>query len=169
MSMLTGKCDLYDHVYMIGTRGTNDEMSMKEKFNIFHKRTGGKLYQSIKIELNKRNIEFYLEKDKNKLKKTEEGYEYMGDTYKNLSQINKRGFYTDRVIEFDDMLELLPYLGYIIASAVSDSEKEIIYISKNEYNVERELEAMKLGYERSFPKYHKEAYKDLVKEILGEN
>lgn len=168
MSLLTGKCDVMDHVYMIGSKGTTDEMSMKEKFDIFHKRTGGKLYQDVKVELTKHNIDFFLEKEKNKLKKVENGYEYFGQFYKTLNALNKRGFWTTRTIYFDDMLELFPYLGYIIATAASDKNKETIFISQHEYNVERELEALTHGYEFTFPKYHKEAYKKLLKETLKE-
>ena len=39
MSILTGKCDLYDHVYMIGSKGTTDNMTKKEMFEVFKQRT----------------------------------------------------------------------------------------------------------------------------------
>ena len=168
MSSLTGKCDVMDHVYMIGSKGTNDNMSMKEKFDIFHKRTGGKLYQNIEVKLNKHNVDFFLEREKSKFRKVENGYEYFGKVYKTLNALNKHGFWTTRTIYFDDMLELFPYLGYIIAAAASDKNKETVFISEHEYNVQRELEAFEYGYEASFPKYHKEAYKELLKKILKE-
>ena len=168
MSCLTGKCDLYDHVYMIGSKGTNNDMSMKEKFEIFHKRTGGKLYQNVKVDLTKKNIDFFLEKEKNKLKKVDGGYEYFGKVYKTLNQLNKHGFWTTRTIEFNDMLELFPYLGYIIGSMASDSKKETIFISSDDYNVIRELEGFEYGYEHKISQHTKDTYKDLFKKTLKE-
>ena len=166
MSRLTGKCDLYDHIFTIGSKGTTNEMSMKEKFDIFHKRTNGEISQHVKVDLNKHNIDFFLEREKAKIQKVDKGYNYYGRFYKTLDQINREGFYTSRKIYFDDMLELLPYLGYIIACGAFSGDKEYITLSQHEYNVQRELEALKNGYEFNFPKYHKKAYKNLIKEML---
>ena len=56
MSKFSGKCDLYDHIMMEKTypdsKNPNILISNElECFEIFKKRTGGKLYQHLKIEL----------------------------------------------------------------------------------------------------------------------
>ena len=76
-----------------------------------------------------------------------------------MNSLNKHGFWTTRTIEFNDMLELYPYLGHIISSAASDENKETIYISENDYNIQRELEALEHGYEYNIPDYVKDNYK----------
>ena len=167
MSLLTGKADLYDHVFMIGTRGTTDAMTLQEKFNLFKERTHGVLHQSVKVMLTKYNINYFLERDKEKLQKVADGYVYFGKLYKTLASLNKQGFYTFREIRFNDMLELFPYLGHIITTMASTGDGEFIFISEHDYNVERELECLQAGLDYEVSQYTKDAYKGVLQDILN--
>lgn len=167
MSLLTNKADLYDHVFKIGTKGTTDTMLLQEKFNLFKERTHGILRQNIKVKLTKNNIKYFLERDKDKLQKVDNGYIYIGKLYKTLASLNAQGFYTSREIHFNDMLELFPYLGHIIAAMSSTADEEFIWISEYDYNVARELERLQAGLDYEVSQYTKEAYKEVLQDILS--
>lgn len=135
MSKFSGRCDLYDHIYMIGCRGTDNNTSEKERFEIFKKRTGGLLHQRVLFNLDKYNIDKEIEIINNEKilckKKVNNRYRYyyFGEEYKTLKALNKRGYYCTIDLPFDTMLDLVKYYGYIISSMASDEDSEYIYIT----------------------------------------
>lgn len=147
MSKFTGKCDLYDHIYMIGSKGTDDSMTDLERFEVFKQRTGGKIYQTIPVELTKFNIEYFLANDE-QLVKTSDGYQYWGKTFKTLKQLNKHGYWTKRTIEFETMLDILPYVGNIISLLLSNEGHETVFISRKSYPEMRYDESLEYGHPR---------------------
>lgn len=164
MSKYTGKCDLYDHVFMIGCRGTTDDMSELEKFEIFKKRTGGVIYTHFPLELTKFNIdnEIKLVNNPDVLSRNEDGtYTYYLTKYKNLKQLNKHKYYAVKEIHFDDILDLFPYLTHIISMMGSDENSEHIYITYQDYNTMREEESRLFGHE-----YRNDFMKKYIKEDL---
>lgn len=145
MSKLSGKCDLYDHIYDIGCKGTTDEMSKMEKFNIFKQRTGGVIYQDIPLEVTKDNIDLLIEKD-NLLEKTDDGnYIYINRKYKTIKALNKAGYYYRRKIYFDTTMDIVEYLPYVIAVLSSGPDSEYVQIASRPYPEERYLENLKYG------------------------
>lgn len=170
MSKLTGKCDLYDHIYMLG-RDTNDSMSKLEKFNVFKQRTGGKMYQSVKVELTKYNVDYFLDNDNN-LTKGENGYEYWGKTFKTLNQLNKWGYWYKRTIEFETIFDVIPYLGHIISSIASDKDGDTVFIAPKSYPEMRYEESLEIGYPRDrmleFYRLLQEEFKETLKEVENE-
>lgn len=165
MSKFSGKCDLYDHVFSIGSKGTTDDMSDLEKFEIFKKRTGGKLYQRFPLKLTKYNIdsEIRLVNNPDILSKNDDGtYTYWLDTYKTLNKLNKHGYYATREIRFDDILDLVPYFPYIISSMAADQDGETIYISSKDYLSLKEDEARECG----LTTYDCDLYRKFLKEEL---
>lgn len=130
MSRFTGRCDLYDHIYAIGQSGKTKE----ECFEEFKKATGGKMTQIYEIELTRWNVEreaehnpflkinTFVEEVPDKRTKTGKRtvtthtYEYCSKTFGSLEELNKYGYVTRKTIEFEDMLDLIPYYGYCIAS-----------------------------------------------------
>ena len=164
MSRLTGKCDLYDHVYMIGTKGTTDEMTKQEKFELFKKRTNGTLHQSIKVEATKFNIDFLLENNKFLEKTDHNTYLYFDKEYKTLKSLNKTGVYYTREIHFDTMLDLVPYLPYIVSTMASDENGEYIQISSRSFIDQEYLDSLKYGYTKD--KMYNYNMKELQQEYI---
>lgn len=135
MSRFSNRSDLYDHIYMIGCKGTDCNTSEKEKFETFKKRTNGLLHQRVLFNLDKYNIdrEIKIINDERILCKKKVNnkwrYYYFGREYKTLDSLNKRGYYCTIDIPFDTMLDLVKYYGYTISSMGSDVNSECIYIS----------------------------------------
>lgn len=134
MSKFSGRCDLYDHIYMIGCKGTDNNTSEQEKFEVFKRRTDGMLHQRIRFELDRFNIDTEIEivnnesiLSKKKVNKKWRYY-YLGEEYKSLKALNKRGYYCTVDIGFKTMLDLVKYYGCIISSMVSTEDSEYIYI-----------------------------------------
>lgn len=172
MSKFSGKCDLYDHVFMIGCKGTADEMSELEKFEIFKQRTSGLLHQSRKLYLEKWNVDYEIEYRNNPaiLRKEKVNgrtkYFYYGKAYSSLKALNKVGYYTDFLIYFDTILDLVPYYPYIIAICASDQEGEYIEITKHSH-VEDELmepwRKIKYGKDSIHSYYKEQLNKELIR------
>ena len=164
MSRFTGRCDLYDHIYMIGQNGKTKE----ECFEEFKAATGGKMTQIIKIKLTPWNVE--KEAAKNGFlkintitkevpdKRTKAGtrtvvshtYEYLGKTYNSLEDLNKKQqYYGRKVIEFNDMLDLIPYYGYCIASVAcsKDPISQTVCLAAESEIDERERSWMEGGFD----------------------
>lgn len=146
---IAGKCDLYDHVYMIGTKGTTDEMTKQEKFDLFKQRTGGVLHQNIKVKVNKFNIDFLVENNQFLEKTDHNTYLYFNKEYKTIKSLNKEGIFYRRKIHFDTMLDLVPYLPYIIGIMASDENGEYIEIGEHSYIDQQFLENLEYGYDSS--------------------
>ena len=167
MSYITGKCDLYDHVYMIGSKGTTNSMSKKEMFEVFKRRTNGTIHQCIRVPVTKFNIDFLI-KHNTYLNRTDHNtYILFNKEYKTLKQLNKAGVYYTRDIHFDTMLDLVPYLPYIIAMMTSDENGEYIVISEKSYIDSYYLECLEYGsdvtatYERNMSFLQNEYIKTL--------
>ena len=149
ISRLCGKCDLYDHVYMIGSRGATENMSKEEMFEVFKKRTNGTIYQNIPVKVSKFNIDFLIENNKWLERTDHNTYLYFGKEYKTLKQLDKAHMFYKREIHFHDMLDLIPYLPYIICVMSSDANSEYVEISNRSYIDQKYLEALEYGYDRT--------------------
>lgn len=172
MSRLTGKCDLYDHIFMIGCRGTTDDMTDKEKFEIFKKRTGGVIYTKFPLELNKNNIQYEIQLTNNPdiLSINEDGsIKYFYENFKNLKQLNKRKYYATKKIHFDTILDIFPYLTHIISMMTSDENSETVYITYQDYNTIREEEARLVGSSYNPREFHKKFINEELIKIVKEN
>ena len=134
---------------MIGSKGVTDNMSKQEKFEIFKRNTGGKLYQKVQVELTKNNIDYFVDKDNRLVKNIDGSYSYMGIIFKTINKLNKYGYWFRRTIMFDTMLDLVPYLGYIISFMSANFNTEYIEISRYSWPEMCYSDALKYGYERN--------------------
>lgn len=128
-------------------QGSND---LLENFNEFKKRTGGKLYQYIKVKIEPTldclsfvkehcpGFDFIphttLIKDKrckNQVRpKILFTYKYFDKTFNSEKEINKYGILVYFTIYFDTIFDLLPYFPYEIASlSYSDKHTDIVIAS----------------------------------------
>ena len=170
MSRITGKCDLADHVYMIGSKGTTDGMTKKEMFEIFKQRTNGTIYQSIKVPVTKFNIDFLVENDEWLERTDHKTYLYFGKEYKTLKQLDKAGVYYIRQIKFDTMLDLVPYLPYVVSIMINDNDHEYIEIGEKSYIDRKYIQGLEFGHD-SIDTYNydmkrlQEEYVNTIKEL----
>jgi len=139
MSKFSGKCDLYDHVMMIGCMGCNKNMTEMEKFEIFKQRTNGKIYQNKELVLTTSNIDDEIKVRNNPeiLRKEKINgrwkYFYNGKMFSSLKALNNYGYYSKVEIIIDSLIDLVPYYPYIIAASCSTSDNEYIVISNDSY------------------------------------
>lgn len=175
MSDFSSRCDLWDHIYSIGCKGTTDEMTEKEMFEVFKKRTGGVLYQNIQVPLTERNFEIEAKKEPYLLrcekeevltpdKRTKEGvrrgYKYHYFYLNEEIKLPKKDYYAKSEIHFNDMLDLVPYYGYIISSMASDPDGETVFIASRSEIDQMRYDALKYGNTESyFVKYCQENIK----------
>ena len=130
---------------MIGCKGTTEDMSKLEKFNVFKKRTNGKIYQKIPIEVTEFNIDRLIESDP-LLEKTVEGdFTFLGKKYRTIRALNRFGYYYKREIKFNSAIDIVQYLPYIIAFMSSDEDGEYIEISELSYPEYSYREHLKYG------------------------
>lgn len=177
MSILTGKCDLYDHISMQKHR-TKDGSDKKEDleqarvyysdimecFNVFKARTDGVIYQHKKVKVSEYNQDMVAElcpffeiiehkeikEDKRKKSDKKETITYTYNYWGKeytLKELNKKGVWISVPIKFNTLLELLPYFGYIVSSMCSYDGKETVYISSTNYAEEHQNEALEYGGE----------------------
>lgn len=171
MGRLTGCCDLYDHVYMIGSKDTTDGMTKQEMFDIFKQRTGGVIYQNIKVPVTKFNIDFLVDNNQWLERTDHKTYLYFGKEYKTLKQLDKIGVWYTREIHFDTMLDLVPYLPYIISMMTSDSNHEHVEIGERSYIDRKYLQGLEFGndpikiYDSDMKKLQEE-YIDTIKKMI---
>ena len=143
MSKFSGKCDLYDHVMMIGCKGTGENMTEMEKFELFKQRTGGKIYQNKKLILTTSNIDDEIKVINNSeiLRKEKINgrwiYFYYGKMFSSLKTLNNYGYYSKVELYIDSLIDLVPYYPYIIAASCSTSDNEYIVISNDSYPKQR--------------------------------
>lgn len=102
MSKFSGKCDLYDHIYIIHGQG----LSEKEAFERFKDATGGIIYKHYTIK---------------------------ADKYRNKVPVEVM-----KAIRFFDMLDLVKYYPYVIATSSyykdeNGKEHEHVVLSENSY------------------------------------
>ena len=170
MSSYTGKCDLFDHINTLGIKDKSKYSNELEYelycFNLFKQRTGGVIYQKFKLELNPfnidkeildRNNDFILSKTEKKVYKpdkrvkggqkvvTEYVYNYLGEEYTSLQELNNKGYYALRRIHFDSIFDIIPYYSFIISVLSSDESSEMVYISNEDYNDETYFSFRKSG------------------------
>lgn len=147
MSKFSGKCDLYDHVYMIGNSGDKTEL---ELFNEFKEATNGVLYQHIKVPIDKNNFDNLVESekatygDKYDLKyclgKDNEGnYYYYGKKFRSIKTLAKNfDYYMRKEIHFEKFIDLIKYYPYLISMSSSYKDDDgkrhsTIYITNDSY------------------------------------
>ena len=138
-----------------------------ECFEIFKKKTGGVIYQHKKVKVSEWNqdfIEKYWEwfkviehKETKEDKRVKSGvkekvtytYEYWGKEY-TLKEINKKGVYLKVPIYFDNLVELLPYFGYIVSFMCAGGDKEEVVISNQNYIDELSDDFLESGCDSAF-------------------
>ncbi len=153
MSRFSGKCDLYDHVSMMG----DDDLSA---FYAFKKATGGVIYQHRNIrEVTVYNQDFVKEhcdhfeivkhEDSVADKRSKGGrktvtyftYIYYGKAYTAKELKKKGGVYIEWPIRFEGILDLIKYYPYIISIACYDDKRKKSHIViSNESYVDRQFE-----------------------------
>ena len=189
---ICGKYDLYDHICMEKThlRDPNNLNSplvsdIMECFDVFKERTGGVLYQHYKVEVNDLNkfqiekkcpflniIEYKSIKEDKRYKDSKKeiinySYKYYDKEYSSLKELNKKGVYFTKEIEFDNIFELIPYFPYIIASMSSHDDKEVIFISKESYIDKRYKEDIRYGNDGDYwNHYYRKTLADITKDII---
>lgn len=189
---ICGKYDLYDHIcmekmYHQDPDNPNSPLvsDIMKCFDVFKERTGGVLYQHYKVEVNDFN-KFQIEKkcpflniiehkslkeDKRYKNSKREiinySYKYYDKEYSNLKELNKKGVYITREIKFDNIFEIIPYFSYIIASMSSNEDKEIIFISKENYIDKQYKQSIEIGSENAdyFNHYYRKRLANITKEI----
>lgn len=185
MSVFSGKCDLFDHIsfekmYNNGSYKVSDEL---ECFEIFKKRTGGKIYQHylVKVtELNQDKVKDYCKdfdftKIETKVpdKRMKEGfkiitsytYTYYGTEYKSLKELNKHGVYIEQEITFNTLLDIIPYYSYVIAFSASDENSEHVVIANESYPMSEFNDGLKYGTFFRFPNWENQRLQEHYIEV----
>lgn len=187
MSLFSGKCDLCDHIMMMKTypKESNPNVLVsdeKECFEIFKARTGGQIYQYIKVPVTRRNIDFLIkasekrspgsawnlkveEVENPKTGKKQTRYHYMGETYKTLASLNQHGYYYTKTIAFDTLLDIIPYYPYTISMMTSSDGKETVFISTKSFVDFEEEERLEYGYESEMGRYYRKHLQDHYIEV----
>jgi hypothetical protein len=202
MSRWSGKCDLSDFISGLGGWYDKDGNPVKfgqegvgayysdefQDFREFKKRTGGVMYQHVKVKVTEYNQKKLAEKsngefeviehteqvpDKRKPGETKEKvtytYKYWGKEYKSLKELNKKGIYTVKEIHFDTLLDLLPYYPYIVAASCFDQDHEKVFISSRSFVEEEEEDFIQFsGESGSMADYYRKALADHYREIVLE-
>lgn len=198
MGTYSGRCDLFDHIsmekmYDKGSYKTSDEL---ECFNIFKQKTGGVIYQLVRVPLNEWNFDKFAEIEKAKERTTyklEKDIKYLevpdkrcktgirkveDITYKvsyfnrtveakSLAEINKQiSYYYRKEIRFDTIFDILPYYPYIITTAYSDKKREHVIVASQSY-VESEFEELlQSGYVSIMYNHYKADLQKHYKELI---
>lgn len=171
MSRYSGKCDLFDHIsfeksYNKGGYSLSDEL---ECFEIFKKRTGGKIYQHYQVTVSEYNQEkvkqackhFDYEEIKTEVidKRTKTGtktivsykYKYYNQEYNSLKELNKHGVYIEQEITFNTLLDIIPYYPYIVTFSASDENGEHVVIANDSFPMSEFKDGLKHGLWFRFP------------------
>lgn len=157
MSVITGKCDLLDHLFMCGQIKEDQDnkgpirCDLLKGFEKFKKETNGVIYKSQKIHVNERNqnlVKKYCDQfeiiehreeiiDKrykdNKKEVITYTYRYYFTDYNNLKELNKHGVYITLPITFDRIADLIPYFSYTIAAGSFSKDHAHVVLSKESY------------------------------------
>jgi len=191
MSQFSGKSDLADTIFMQkmypmypdnpNSPLTSDEM---ECFNIFKEKTGGRIHQHFKLELNEHNIDFEIESVNNpnllsavtvyetnsKDSKKSTVYKYWGKEFRSLKELNKKGYYATKTIYFDTLLDLIPYYPYTV-SFLSGGEdgKLFVVISGQSYVDVQEEEARKYGYDNQMVAHYRKSLQEHYIEVVNKH
>ena len=191
MSQFSGKSDLADTIFMQkmypmypdnpNSPLTSDEM---ECFNIFKEKTGGKIHQHFKLELNEYNIDSEIKRVNNsnllsavtvyetnsKDSKNSTVYKYWGKEFRSLKELNKKGYYATKTIYFDTLLDLIPYYPYTV-SFLSGGEdgKLFVVISGQSYVDVQEEEARKYGYDNQMVAHYRKSLQEHYIEVVNKH
>lgn len=185
MSVLSGKCDLLDHISGMGGWYDKEDHPVKfgdenvhcyysdllQDFEAFKKATGGVIHQHIEMEVNRFNIDFLCENIKELNKITNDngkviGYSYWGKEYKTLKSLNSKHVYLDKEIELTDLLGFIKYLPYLVSSCCSSNGKETVYISRMSYVDAEELDNYKYGFESKLKDYYEKNLSELYYNVV---
>ena len=183
MSILTGKCDLYDTLSMCKLRtpeGSDKKEDLDkarylvsdimECFNIFKKKTNGVIYQHKKVNVTLNNQDYVAsncnmfeiikhtelvdnKKQSGPKEKITYTYKYWFNEY-TLKELNKKGVYIEYPIYFNTLLELLPYFPYIVTYSASDTDTMHIVISNESYIEELRNSAIQWGTSNNENSYY---------------
>lgn len=184
MSRFSGKYDLADELFMTATHVNKDnpniiESDELESFIKFKEQTKGVIYQSFLLELNKYNIDREIKRNP-LLKKIEKNkktiYEYIGTEYKSLKSLNKNGYLAKREIHFDNFIDIIPYLSYIVSISIYDEGKRYICITNESLPDIFEKNCRKFGseyddihnYRKTLQKYYYEIIQKYGDKVLDE-
>lgn len=154
-----------------------------ECFEIFKKNTGGVLHQHKRIkEITIYNQDFIAEHCPqfeiitNKVEVVDRRakcgtridtvytYKYWGKEY-TAKELSKKGVYITVDIEFKTLLDLIPYLPYVVSACGYSDGVEHVYISDNSYVEEKADDRIQFGYEYTTYYYRHELanfYKECV-------
>lgn len=190
MSQLSGRCDLLDHIFGMGglyDARTHRPVKFNEEgvyayvsdllqdFNEFKKQTGGVIYQhkEIKLEnwMGQKEFDFIKSHCKGFDYKADETagrrkyiFTYYGKEY-TLKDLKKKGIYVEVSIQFNTLLDLLPYFPYVISiSCVSDGKQYVVIAGESEVEYERNR-SIKLCSTYSCYSMYVKAMNDLYLEV----
>lgn len=132
MSSFSGKFDLYDEIYMTSDENKTDEQLFEE----FKKKTGGKIYQSFKVEgdtITKDRLLGWIINGYTKVVTEKDGVLYYFDKKVTLNKLKKEGIWLTRPILFSKPLDLVPYYPYICGLIASDENHLHVEIGEKSY------------------------------------
>lgn len=152
MSRWSGKADLADHIMMekMYEKDNHYESDEMECFEIFKKKTGGKIYQSKRVKVDVFNRDYIASKcpqfkyeestitvsdarsksGESKRKVTK--YYYFGKEM-SLANINKTGVYIEEAIPFKTIFDIIPFYPHIIIAASISKDTEHVVISEKSH------------------------------------
>ena len=198
MSIYSGKCDLADHIGGLGGWYNKDGKPIDfgdkntyvyfsdeyRDFLAFRNRTGGMLYQHLKIEVTRWNLDYVKEHceefnytkhiEQTPDKRAKNGYKekifysytYWNQEYTSLKELNKKGVYITLTIHFNTLLDLIPYYPYTVTMSCWDNDHEVVYISNQSYVIKNRNELLVGGYENMWETYNKTLQDHYRKVIL---
>ena len=187
MSRLSGKSDLYDTVCFCDPTPEEGKgyrnYDLYRGFEVFKQKTGGMIHQKIRIQVDDYDIQREIERGTKTLvrwvetverddKRTKSGkriieiphYKYYGKEC-SLSEINRIGYYATRDIKFDDLLELLPFLPYIVGVMASDPDGMYIEIGQESYSEQHAKESVRYENSSFLDQYYRKELADLYREV----
>lgn len=187
MSCLSGKSDLYDTVCLCDPTPDEGEgcvgYDLYRGFDEFYRKTGGFIHQKIKIEVDDYDIQSEIARGVKTLerwvktverddKRTKSGkrmvgiphYKYYGKEC-SLSDINHMGYYITRDIQFDNLIELLPFLPYIVGVLASDPDGMYVEIGEESYSEHYAKKLVCFGNNSLLDHYYRKELADLYKEV----
>ena len=205
MSIFSGKNDLFDYISGLGGWFGRDGNPVKLgeancyysdetlDFAEFKRQTGGVIHQRKKVTVTEWNQEdvknhcpgFDFTKHVRKIpdkrckskfrEETYYTYSYYGKEYGSLKELNKQNVYVTIDINFDTLLDIIPYYPYIVSSCSHNggsTPESCVFISDKPYPIKRMEERLNMGglVDDSFQRYQRELnehFRDAVLMIEG--
>jgi len=159
----------------------SDEM---QDFLAFKEKTGGVIYQHKKIKVTEENQDLVAKKcDQFKVfkhtvyvrdKRLKSGqrekiyytYEYWGQEYDSLKEINKKKVFIVKEIHFENLLDIIPYYPYIVGACCATNNKQTVYISSRSFVDEEEESAYNHGWEPNMSSYYRHLLQEHYREVV---